>query len=72
VNTNRHSILAKQRLGTILYEQGDYEEAAEHLTWCVNRQPDNTDLRNLAERAIMLQGKARTRLAKEPPQSTTR
>jgi tetratricopeptide (TPR) repeat protein len=72
VDANRHSLLARQRLGTILYEQEDYEAAAEHLTWCVNRLPDNTDLRNLAERAIMLQGKARTRMAKEPPQSTTR
>jgi tetratricopeptide (TPR) repeat protein len=72
VAANRSSVLARQRLGTILYEQGNYEGAADHLTWCVNRQPDNNDLRNLAERAIMLQGKARTRLAKEPPQSATR
>jgi tetratricopeptide (TPR) repeat protein len=72
VAANRNSVPARQRLGTILYEQGDYEGAADHLTWCVHRQPDNADLQNLAQRAIMLQGKARTRLAKEPPQSTTR
>jgi tetratricopeptide (TPR) repeat protein len=72
VDANRHSVPARQRLGTILYEQGDYEGAANHLTWCATRQPDNGDLRVLAERAIMLQGKARTRMAKEPPQSATR
>jgi tetratricopeptide (TPR) repeat protein len=72
VDANRNSVAARQRLGTLLYEQGDFEGAADHLTWCVNRQPDNGDLRNLAQRAIMQQGKARTRVAKEPPQSTTR
>jgi len=72
VDANRNSVLARQRLGTILFEQGDFDQAAEHLTWCVKRQPDSPDLQNLAQRAIMQQGKARTRIAREPSQSATR
>jgi tetratricopeptide (TPR) repeat protein len=72
VKANRNSVPARLRLGTILYENGDYEGAADHLTWCVHRQPDDANLQERAQRAIMMQGKARTRMAKEPPQSTTR
>ncbi len=72
VQANRNSIPARLRLGNILYENGDYDRAADHLTWCVHRQPDDADLQARAQRAIMQQGKARTRLAKEPPESTTR
>ncbi len=72
VQANRNSVPARLRLGTILYENGDYDGAADHLTWCVHRQPDNADLQDRAQRAIMQQGKARTRLATEPQQSTVR
>lgn len=72
VQANRNSVPARLRLGNILYENGDYDRAAVHLTWCVHRQPGDADLQARAQRAIMQQGKARTRLAKEPPESTTR
>jgi cytochrome c-type biogenesis protein CcmH/NrfG len=73
VDANRTSIPARLRLGNLLFEEGDYDGAAQHLTWCVVRSPDDADLRARAERAIMLQGKARTRIAKEPGErSTTR
>ena len=72
VKANRNSVPARLRLGTILYENGDYEGAADHLTWCVHRKPDDADLQDRAQRAIMQLGKARTRIAREPSQSATR
>ncbi len=72
VKANLNSVVARQRLGTVLYDLGDFEKAAEHLTWCVHRQPDNADLERLAQRAIMQQGKARTRIAGSDPDSVNR
>lgn len=46
-----HSSELRKALGTELYQQGLYSEAAEHLRWAAERQPDDEALQALARQA---------------------
>ncbi|MBX3444498.1 MAG: O-antigen ligase family protein [Planctomyces sp.] len=66
VKANPSSLDARLLLGNVLFNQGAYEEASEHLTWCVHRRPDDAQLRKRTETAILRMGEAsRTRIAAE-------
>jgi tetratricopeptide (TPR) repeat protein len=56
VKANPFSFNAHIILGNYLYDRGDYSEAAEHLTWCVHRRPDDESIRQRAAAAIMKAG----------------
>ena len=42
---------ARQSYGMLLYENGEFGPAAEHLAWCVRRRPEKDSLRKLARKA---------------------
>lgn len=65
VKANPASFQARQALGNYLFDRGEYAAAAEHLTWCVRRHPDDDRLRERAEAAIMEKGLDATRMARE-------
>lgn len=53
VTVNPSSYRARKVFAMWLYEHGLYEEAVEHLTWCVRRRPDNKSLQNYAGKALL-------------------
>lgn len=65
VKQNPASFNARQVLGNLLYDRGDYAGASKHLTWCIRRRPDDEALRARAEKALMEQGAEATRVAEE-------
>jgi thioredoxin-like negative regulator of GroEL len=72
VKENPMAINARLALGTYLYDHGDFEGAAEHLTWCVRRRPDDANLRRRAETAIANRGRPSAKMAREEEPSTVR
>jgi O-antigen ligase/tetratricopeptide (TPR) repeat protein len=52
VEHNPHELSLRRDLGTDLFHQHRYTEAAEHLSWAAKRHPDDADLVAMAERAV--------------------
>jgi tetratricopeptide (TPR) repeat protein len=65
VQQNPASFNARQVLGNLLFDRGDFAGAAKHLTWCIRRRPDDEALRARAEKAVTEQGADATRVAEE-------
>jgi tetratricopeptide (TPR) repeat protein len=72
VKANPVSFNAHIILGNYLYDRGDYSEAAEHLTWCVHRRPDDESIRQRAAAAIMKAGSPSVQTAREQDEWITR
>jgi O-antigen ligase/tetratricopeptide (TPR) repeat protein len=51
VAANPSSYDSRKIFAMWLYEHGLYEEALEHLTWCIRRHPDRKGLQTYAEKA---------------------
>ena len=52
VRSDPSCIHAHRMLGALLIRLQEFDEAEEHVTWCLQRDPDNKYLRSLLEQAV--------------------
>lgn len=50
--TDPNSLAVRRAFGAWLFARSEFAAAAEHLSWCAAREPDDHDLRRLAEAAV--------------------